>query len=329
MKRRSLCWLCCLLILAGLSASAAQSAFSIPQPSSDSGTTASKPAEADPADSGVAGADVPVESPSPDSGAGVPTEAPSPGFGADTLADATSGNPDGADSVAAAPVPGKTQPAPLGVRGSWNLVFEDEFNILNTAVWTPYWFNDCNPKSVMNNVKTCSSNIRVANGEAVLQLTDAESGALLSTNPKDGVPGHAGFEFTTGYVEARISFPGTCSFGILNWPAWWTVGQRFPHTGEIDIAESLAGYVESVYHSADWSKSQQVSGCWAGEYHTYGLYRKAGVNDIYYDGRRVHSYATNDGNSPHYLILNVGVAGGPRIFGERGSMKVDYVRAWR
>lgn len=329
MKRRSLPWLCCLLILAGLSASAAQTAFPLPPPSSDSGTTASKPAEADSADADASGADVPVESPPPDNGTGVPTEAPSPDSGADTLAGATSGSPDGADSRAATPVLGTTQPAPLGVRGSWHLVFDDEFDILNTAVWTPYWFNDCNPKSVKNNVKTCSSNVRVANGEAVLQLSDAESGALLSTNPKDGVPGHAGFEFTTGYVEARIYFPGTCSSRIPNWPAWWTVGQQFPHTGEIDIAEALSGDVESVYHSADWSKSRQVSGCWAGEYHTYGLHRKAGDNDIYYDGRRVHSYASNDGNSPHYLILNVGVSGGPRIFGERGSVRVDYVRAWQ
>ena len=342
MKGRLLPWLCCLLILAGLSGSAAQTAFPLPPPSSDSETTASEPAEAVPAVSGASGAvpvespspdggaGVPTESPSPDSGVGVPTESPSPDTGADdTLADASSGNPDGADSPAVTQVLGTTQPTPLGVPGSWHLVFDDEFDILNTAVWTPYWFNDCNPKSVMNNVKTCSSNVRVANGEAVLQLSDAESGALLSTNPKDGVPGHAGFEFTSGYVEARIHFPGTCSSRIPNWPAWWTVGQRFPHTGEIDIAEALAGDVESVYHSADGTKSRQVSGCWAGSYHTYGLYRKAGVNDIYYDGRRVHSYASSDGNSPHYLILNVGVSAGPRIFGERGSVKVDYVRAWQ
>ncbi|MET4134848.1 hypothetical protein [Pseudarthrobacter sp. PvP090] len=134
--------------------------------------------------------------------------------------------------------------------------------------WTPYWFNDCNPKSVMNNVKTCSRNVRVANGEAVLQLTDAESGALLSTNPKDGAPGHAGFEFTSGFAEARIYFPGTCSSRIPNWPAWWTVGQRFPHTGEIDIAEALSGDMWSVYHSAEGKKSRNVPDCLAGAYHS-------------------------------------------------------------
>jgi hypothetical protein len=272
---------------------------------------------------------MPVAPPPPDTGAGIPTEAPSPDPAADTLADASSGIPNGADPPAVTPVLGTTPPGPLGVGGSWHLVLDDEFDILNAALWTPYWFNDCNPKSVMNNVKTCSSNVRVANGEASLQLSDAESGGLISTNPKDGVPGHTGFEFSTGYVEARISFPGPCISGIHNWPAWWTVGQRYPHTGEIDIAEAIAGDMESVYHSAGGSKSRQIYGCWSGGYHTYGLHRKAGVNDIYYDGKLVHSYATSDGNSPQYLILNVGIAADPGVFRDPGSMRVDYVRAWQ
>lgn len=272
---------------------------------------------------------MPMDSPSSDNGAGTPPEAPPPDNGADTFADASPGNAAGAELLTVTPVLGTTKRVPLGVRGSWHLVFDDEFDTLNTASWTPYWFNDCNPKSVMNNVKTCSSNVKVADGEAVLQLTDAESGALLSTNPKDGVPGHSGFEFTSGFVEARIYFPGTCSSRIPNWPAWWTVGQRFPHTGETDIAESLAGDMWSVYHSAEGSKKRTSSACWAGAYHTYGLHRKSGANDIYYDGRLVHSYATSDGNSPHYLLLNVGVSAGSRVLGERGSMRVDYVRAWQ
>jgi hypothetical protein len=272
---------------------------------------------------------MPVEAPPSDGGAGIPTEAPPPDNGADTSVEAETGDPAGADLLTVAPVLDTTHRVPLGVGGPWNLVFDEEFDTLNTTFWTPYWFNDCNPKSVMNNVKTCSSNVQVVNGEAVLQLTDSESGALLSTNPKDGVPGHSGFEFTSGFVEARIYFPGTCSSRIPNWPAWWTVGQRFPHTGEIDIAEALAGDMWSVYHSAEGSKKRLNSDCLAGAYHTYGLHRKAGANDIYYDGRRVHSYATSDGNSPHYLLLNVGVAEGSQMFGKRGSMRVDYVRAWQ
>lgn len=324
LKGHPIRWLCCLLVLTGLSGSAAQTAYPIPQSSSGPGDTASDSAAVDPALSGGPGAGLPVES--PDGGAGIPTEAPPPDNSADGEPPSS---PGGAELLTVTPALDATRRVPLGAHGSWHLVFDDEFETLNTASWTPYWFNDCSPKSVMNNVKTCSSNVTVANGEAVLQLADAGSGALLSTNPRDGVPGHVGFEFTSGFVEARIYFPGSCSSTVHNWTAWWTVGQKFPHTGEIDIAEALAGDMWSVYHSAEGSKNRKASACWAGAYHTYGLHRKAGTNDIYYDGRLVHSYATSDGGSPHYLLLNVGVSAGSQVFGERGSMRVDYVRAWQ
>ncbi|MDQ0757270.1 glycoside hydrolase family 16 protein [Arthrobacter sp. B3I4] len=298
----------------------------MPQPSSSSEETGPEPATAEAPDVDTPDADSPntdvkVEAPAPDSGAGMPPAAPAP----DTNVD----NPAETEPLTVTQVLGVNQQVPVGVPGSWHLVFDDEFDTLNTAVWTPYWFNDCNPKSLKNNVKTCSSNVRVANGEAVLQLSDDESGALLSTNPKDGAPGHTGFEFTEGYVEARIYFSGSCGAGIHNWAAWWTVGQQFPRTGEIDIAEPLAGDMWSVYHSGAGKKSRLVPGCWAGGYHTYGLHRKAGQNDIYYDGILVHSYASKDGNSPHYLLLNVGNWSGPRILGDAGNMRVDYVRVWK
>ncbi|WP_457946451.1 glycoside hydrolase family 16 protein [Pseudarthrobacter sp. alpha12b] len=232
-------------------------------------------------------------------------------------------------SVKGTPVVASKETGPLGPPGQWQLVLDEEFNSLNTALWTPYWFRDCHPGSTKNGVKTCSSNVKVENGNAVLQLSDSESGALLSTNPKDGVKGHVGFQYTTGYVEARIYFPGTCSGGIYNWPAWWTTGQKFPSSGEVDIAEPLAGNMTTVYHSSGGDSGKGILGCWAGGYHTYGVHRKAGVNDIYYDGRRVSSYSTQDGNAPHYLILNVGLNPDQRTFGGAGAIKVDWVRAWQ
>lgn len=303
MKRRTLPWLCCLLVLTGLSGSAAPTA-AFPPPLS---STAAEMQASGPADAGT-GAAAPGGTPAP---AGTP-----------------SGNPDGTDPLAPTHVLSAAGPVPVGIPGSWSMVFDDEFDTLNTAIWTPYWFKDCDLTSVKNKVATCAGNVWVANGEAVLQLADAQSGALLSTNPKDGVPGHTGFEITSGYVEARIYFPGSCTFGIHNWPAWWMAGQQFPQTGETDIAEALFGRLESVYHSAGPTKQQKISGCWAADYHTYGLLRRAGVNEIYYDGELVHSYPANDGLSPQYLILNVGPTGA-RIFGETGAMRVDYVRAWK
>lgn len=220
-------------------------------------------------------------------------------------------------------------PAPPGVPGTWTLVFEDNFDSLNRSVWTPYWFKDCSAGSVMNLVQTCSSNVSVAGGALRLQMSAAGKGSLVSTSPKDGVAGHSGAEFGFGYFEARILFPGRCGSGIYNWPAWWTTGQSWPGTGENDIAEPMGGVMHSNYHSSAGNAGKTVAGCWAGEYHIYGVNRRAGKNDVYYDGRLVHSYATRDGGAPHHLIINVGYSAGSPVFGAAGAVMVDYVRVWK
>lgn len=331
-RARFLQFLCCVLVVAGLSASAIRLQGAPPE-AAPSGQEASVSATA------------PALAPGPalsDSTGGTGTEQPADPAGTDASAaqppapaesskpaEAPADGPVSESSVKGTPVVASKEAGPLGPPGPWQLVLDEEFDTLNTALWTPYWFRDCNPGSTKNGVKTCSSNVKVENGNAVLQLSDSESGALLSTNPKDGVKGHVGFEYTTGYVEARIYFPGTCSGGIHNWPAWWTTGQKFPATGEIDIAEPLAGTMTTVYHSPGGDPAKWFIGCWGGGYHTYGVHRKAGANDVYFDGKLEFSYPTTDGNAPHYLILNVGLNPDQRTFGAAGAIKVDWVRAWQ
>jgi len=219
-------------------------------------------------------------------------------------------------------------PRPFGVPGSWSLLFEDNFDTLNRSVWTPYWFNDCSG-STMNKVLTCSSNVSALGGELRLQMSGPGKGALVATNPKDGVAGHAGASFGLGFFEARILFPGACGTTIQNWPAWWTTGQSWPSHGENDIAEPLAGTMHSNYHSPAKNTAAGIPGCWAGQFHTYGLHRKASRNDVYFDGRLVHSYATADGAAPHFLVINVGYWSGSQAFGPAGAVRVDYVRVWK
>ncbi|MDN4642901.1 glycoside hydrolase family 16 protein [Arthrobacter sp. PsM3] len=215
--------------------------------------------------------------------------------------------------------------APLGVPGAWSQTFSDDFNgtALDTSKWSSSWFGG----GTMNKVKTSPANVSVGGGNLSLKLSDAGTGALVSSNPNDAAT--TGYAFRTGYTEARISFPGNGTV-LHNWPAWWTTGQSWPATGENDIAEVLKGQMTSNYHSGSGSHNQgTIAGSWGNEYHTYGLWRKANVSEVYVDGVKVKSFPTDDGNAAQYLVLNVGKAGTSTTYGPASEMKVDYVRAWQ
>jgi hypothetical protein len=200
--------------------------------------------------------------------------------------------------------------------------FDDEFNgtSLNTTYWAPSWFSG----GTMNDVSTSASNVAVTGGNLVLTLSSSSTGALVSSNPNDKAS--TGFSFGYGYAEARVLFAGTGST-VYNWPAWWTDGQSWPANGEIDIAEGLGGNLTSNYHSTSGANnSGTVAGSWGGSFHTYGVDREPGKNTIYWDGKQIRTYATNDGGAPEYLIFNVG---GGSTTGASSQMKVDYVRVWQ
>lgn len=217
---------------------------------------------------------------------------------------------------------------PVGVPGAWTMKFDDEFNAtsLDTTKWSNCWFaSNC---GTMNNVATSPANVTVSGGNLILTLSSSSTGALVSTNPSGGAT--TGYQFTTGYAEARIKFPGNSS-GLYNWPAFWTDGQKWPTDGENDIAEVLSGKMTVNYHSDSGSHNQgTVAGDWSNSFHTFGLHRMANSADVYFDGVKVKSYATDDGNAPQYLVLNVGASGSsPAAYGAASQVQVDYVRAWQ
>jgi hypothetical protein len=223
------------------------------------------------------------------------------------------------------PVPSGVQP--VGIQGSWTIKFDDEFNgtSLDLSKWSNCWFSPtCGS---MNNVTTSPSNVAVSGGNLVLTLSSTSTGALVSTNPHGGA--NPGFDFQYGVAEARIYFPGNGT-DCYNWPAWWTDGQNWPNDGENDIAEVLSsGDMTVNYHSISGAHNQgAVPGYWCDGFHTYSIYRQAAKADVYYDGVKVKSYATDDNGAMHYLIINVGNNGTINT-GTSSQVKVDYVRFWQ
>ena len=129
------------------------------------------------------------------------------------------------------------------------------------------------------------------------------------------------------YAEAEIDFAGSGTT-IDNWPAWWASGPNWPAAGENDIAEGL-GTLTVNYHSPSGAHNQgTVPGTWAGSFHTYGIYRIATKSYVYWDGKLVKSYSTNDNGKPENLILTMGAAN-TLAYGTSGRMLVDYVRVWK
>lgn len=216
-------------------------------------------------------------------------------------------------------VPRSSVPAP----GAWTLAFSDEFN--GSAIDTNKW--NLNEGKRQNNVINHASNVTVSGGNAILTLASSSSGGMLTSATADNV-GTNHYQFPIGgYAEARINFPGNGT-AIYNWPAWWTVGNGWPQNGENDVAEGL-GRLTVNYHSTSLNQNYgAIPGVWSNAFHTYGIHRKAGSVDIYYDGALVKSYRTAEPGVGHALVLNVGNGNTP-AYGTASQMKVDWVRAYR
>lgn len=240
-------------------------------------------------------------------------------------ADAAASTPDsGSDSGSVPTTPTPTNPVPVGVDGGWTLVFDDEFDgaSLDTTKWDPYWYDE---GGKMNEVGTYASNVAVSEGHLILTLASATSGASVNTQSNKGFAVKVGM-----YAEARVYFPGNGT-KLYNWPAWWISGTPWPTAGEHDVAEVLNdGDLTINYHSPSGAHNKgTVSGYWGDAFHVYGIHRKADSADVYWDGKQVESYATDDNGDGQNLIFNLGSGGGVSAYGAASQVKVDYVRVWK
>jgi beta-glucanase (GH16 family) len=221
---------------------------------------------------------------------------------------------------------------PLGVPGSWTLSFDDEFTSLNLSNWRPNWLGNSNTavtQPVNSEEVECIDPAQSTVGGGVLTITAVQRGCaghsyasgLLETN------GH--FDFTYGYMEARMFLPSDGAGGIADWPAFWADGANWPNDGEIDVMEGLDGPACWHFHWGTPSAPQQVGGCPRGDFsgwHTYGADWEPGTITWYYDGKKVGRTTSGVTGQPMYLIVNLALTPRPMV---PARMSVDYVRVWR
>lgn len=217
------------------------------------------------------------------------------------------------------PTPPSTIPPPDAPVPTKTLVFDDEFNksSINTSVWNDagYTNNNMGPTGGSK-----AANVSDVGGNLLLQVGTGNTGGQVESKS---------FGVTVGeYAQASVYFSGSGA-QIDNWPAWWISGPNWPNAGESDIAEGYNGTLTVNYHSpAGASNGPTVPGNWAGAFHTYGIYRTAKEAYVYWDGKLVRQYATDDNGQPEYLIFTNG-PGNHIVTGAAGEVKVGYVRVWK
>ena len=221
------------------------------------------------------------------------------------------------------------------VPGPWHLAFDSEFSgtTLNTTKWSTGWFGSGITNGVNSLNQACMDPAQVSVSGGALNLT-----AITKTETCAGVtqPYASGmvttnglFDFTYGYMEARVWLPGTG--GVADWPAFWTIGPTWPASGEIDVMEGMGGLVSAHLHNGNSSTGPlTMGGTFTGGWHTFACDWEPGSLTFYYDGTNIGSFTSGVPSVQQYLILDLALSStitSPNT--TPATMKVDYVRVWQ
>jgi len=226
-------------------------------------------------------------------------------------------------------------PMPLGVPGSWKLIFADNFSretSLDTSKWSTGWYGSGITAPIEPSDLNCFDARRVSVGRGALHLSLAATpeacagktrpfaGAIITTRGK--------FSYAYGFAEIRAKVAVNPAGLVYDWPVFWTVGQNWPTGGEDDIIEGIDGYLCWHFHSPAGGpggcNEVPVKPGW----HTYGSDWQPGSVTYYYDGRVVGTITTGITGAPMYMILNIGVGqyGDPI---RPATFRVAFVRVWQ
>lgn len=213
-------------------------------------------------------------------------------------------------------------------------VFSSEFNgsSLDPSQWSTGWFASGITTGANSLEQDCMDPAQVNVSGGSLNLTaiaKVETCGGISQPYASGMITTRGlFEFTYGYMEARIWLPGNTS--IADWPAFWLIGPNWPTSGEIDVMEGLGGSAQAHYHSSSGSLGPLIGqGTYVNGWHTFAADWEPGLVTFYYDGISIGNLASAS-SYPMYLILNLALSTSitsPNT--APATMKVDYVRVWQ
>lgn len=205
------------------------------------------------------------------------------------------------------------------------LVFEENFEgpSLNLSKWEYDigngvwgWGND--EKEYYRKNK---ENIYIENNQLHIKAKVESYGNMEYTSAK--ITTKHTFQFTYGYVEAKIKLP----IGKGIWPAFWMLGANiddinWPDCGEIDILEAI-NEEKKIYHTLHWRKGDTNEQGDEGdnkevenidEFHKYGLKWTEEEISMYIDDIESFKISlsgtkTEAFHKPFYLLLNLAVGG--------------------
>lgn len=250
------------------------------------------------------------------------------------------------------------EPVPIAEKGSWRLVFGDDFDgsQLDRDKWTTcYWWNKDGCTNLGNGELQWYRPENVSLSDGHLRLTarrqkakgiegrtfDYTSGIVTTGRDYDELPRPSRVRFRYGHVEVKAKVPAGKGF----WAAIWLLPESRESRPEIDLMEVLGDsastlrmhyhYVDAASEKKSVGKDVETPDLSAG-WHVYSLTWDPDKIIWYLDGKEVwrHTDAATISSEEMYLLLNLAVGGEwagspPKSTKFPSQYLIDYVRIWQ